>query len=253
MVRHPTFEEYPLTGKLAWSASGDLLVGGSEGYTLQADFDTPDVYTIQFSITPPRSNEVGPSQLIKPQADIFWSVEGNFVRRIVSVVEGNAISGAGQGVKVKVYDWGAVADPFTFPTVRYQVSTQVVRGTRAANTNLPPVLNTISNAGDPNVRINFSSAILLNPGGTYTHLVLPHAGIQAVYFEARTNNPVDPPLQQNDLIVEQAVALIGTPMATYNYEAHGRWIPLYAGTTEVRYTNNGPVPLLVAPLWGVEG
>jgi hypothetical protein len=113
---------------------------------MQVDFPVSDYYTVQFYIVPPNSQKVAPappnpSDLFNSEALVTWSVEGNFVRRRITVGNGAVLSGTGQGVKVELYDAlpaGLVLGGPPGPT--YPASIQVARGTRPTNA-APPQLN----------------------------------------------------------------------------------------------------------------
>jgi hypothetical protein len=116
-------------GKTGWSGSGPLIPGDSTGTVhMQADFNNPGPYTIQFNINQPNVLEQA-DEFIRTRAEIVWSVEGNSVRRTIDVVNGTSISGTGQAVHVRVFDESNLVSTEVVP---YDVSMQTSRGTRAA-------------------------------------------------------------------------------------------------------------------------
>jgi hypothetical protein len=120
--------------KRGWSQAGKLLTGVEGAVSLQANFKDPGSYTVQFGVVPP--------PIAAPAFGIFdcsavveWSVEGNTIRRRVSVGNGTSISGQGQAVAVRVSDQSSGA----FGANEYTVSIQVAPGTRPS-VNKPPTL-----------------------------------------------------------------------------------------------------------------
>lgn len=132
--------QVPITGmKKGWQQAGKLKIGDPvQAVTLQADFQNePGNYTIQFGIVkPPNANA-----LYVAKADIYWSVEGQTLKRTITVGNGVSISGTAQGVKVRVYDDTATTFPAAVivPNTEYTVAVQVVKGTRP-NVGKPPTL-----------------------------------------------------------------------------------------------------------------
>jgi len=102
--------------KGGWSQSGPLQqFFPNQRVKCQANLPYSQYYTVQFNVTPQDLPNVtdgsGPPPLIVPYvfayravATIRWSVEGNFVSRMVDVGNGNAISGPGQGFAISVQD-----------------------------------------------------------------------------------------------------------------------------------------------------
>lgn len=125
-----------LDKKKGWSANGLLTLGSAQPeISMQADFDEPGPYTLQFDVQyPAESNPLAPEYFEgfpAAQARIFWSVEGNSVERLVTLTPGASISGVGQGVSVKVSDLSTFTTAPTV-TVQYPVGIQVVKGPRSA-------------------------------------------------------------------------------------------------------------------------
>jgi len=130
--------------KIGWSASGKLKTGDrTKQVTLQADFPIAGSYTLEFGFNAnPLSNVA-----IKCEAQITWTVEGNFVTRRVSVGDGTTVTGVGQAVRVVLTDTSLQLASQSIPIiplgtqpngVEYDVSVQVAPGTRGSNAN-PPV------------------------------------------------------------------------------------------------------------------
>ena len=156
--------------KKGWSSSGKLIVAEtSKSVSLQAAFPEADVYTIQFSLDPPKS------LIFRAVATIVWTVEGNQISRMVDVANGVTVSSPSQAVKVIVNDLtktgsGGVAGE------EYGVTISVVRGTRAY-TGVPATLK----AADINGTV--LEEILLASGST-TFPIPQGAGVVSVSVAA---------------------------------------------------------------------
>lgn len=133
----------PVTGVVGWSQSGNIQVGNlDKKVTLQVNFPIADYYTVQFYISPPNLRKIPAlgSDLFSAEAIVTWSVEGDYVRRRITVGNGSALSGAGQGCRVEIYDSlppGLVVAP---PGPNYLASVQIAKGTRPTG-GVPPQLN----------------------------------------------------------------------------------------------------------------
>lgn len=132
--------QVPITSKKkGWQQAGPLATNDTTKFvTLQANFeDEPGNYTVQFGVPQPPSATGTTLGSYSCKADIFWSVEGQTIKRTVSVGNGVSVTGTGQGVKVRIYDdSGTVFGPGGDP---YIVSAQVVKGTRP-NVGKPPTI-----------------------------------------------------------------------------------------------------------------
>lgn len=124
-----------------WSQSGNLITQQPDAPTvsLQANFDEPAYYTIQFGVQAPQ--QVSPatlSSLYSAYADVFWTVNGNIIQRQIDIGQGTTISGPGQAVKVIIHDQtpsaAAIGGTFVFP---YVVSAQITPGARPTSISPP--------------------------------------------------------------------------------------------------------------------
>ena len=217
-----------LADKTGWSTTGNLIAGsGDTGISLQANFKATGNYTVQFGITQPILEALS-GRVIKALAEITWSVEGNDVRRLVNCVNGMTVSGTGQAVKVRVYD-ASDANP-----VEYQVSIQVVKGTRSSVQH-PPFLY-----GDRETLL----------AGAQTQIPIPqNAGVTSVYVPigkigtagAINNNEIQ-------VIHENLVSVLSQYDPTVF-----QWVPIAGGATSITIVNNSTADLRITPVWGIDG
>ncbi len=236
-------------GKKGWQGSGGLVIGGDNVVHFQADFDAPGYYTVQFDVQFPADKDI--AQLVLARAEVIWNVEGNFVRRLISIGQGASISGSGQGVAVNIFDWSqALIPPFD-----YFVSGQVSKGTRPTGAR-PPILQngplTAVNA-DPDRR-GASPNVAVASNDTITYVIPPNAGVTAVLVNARSAVIIGGAgLLGNDVSIQQISGIGGTNLDNYNYDNCGEWIPLSAAATAVAVKNTSSAGERITLYWGVEG
>lgn len=127
------------TGSGGWSASGMLQANTSKAVLLQADFGASGPFTAQFSLDQSAALNVE-ALPFSVTAEINWKVEGNWVRRIITLQNGTSITGIAQAVSVTIRDSGSIN------LGEYRVSVQVAPGIRGSVSS-PPLftpLTTIS-------------------------------------------------------------------------------------------------------------
>lgn len=245
-------EEYDMSATGAykgWSASGDLVSKDSlPAVQLQANFEEPVPYTVQFSVTNLKATD-GSADIGSyiPTAEIVWSVEGNSVRRVVSVINGTSVTGVGQGCRVTVRD----QTPDTDPTkeMGYTVSILVAPGTRPA-TQLQPILV-------PLVTDVFGVArpgTVFVDGGTSVDINIPeNAGVTAVFITASALNGGIP------VILTDADIEVSHESAVYTYKSYNpqkyNWMPIGPETTRIELVNYmGPTSqVLFNVTFGIDG
>jgi len=219
--------------KSAWSASKQLICN-DEGIelSLQVQFQETGYYTVQFGIVPPQE----PSAFVFPfsaEAIISWSVEGNTIRRRVSVGNGVSISGGGQAVKV------VVADRTRFPDVNphtYLASVSVTKGTRPS-VNQPATLESL-----PQVTSVLAAGVLVIP-------VPQDAGAISAQVVSSVLALAGLPVH---LIVFQKNA-VGQILKAYDPSVETGFVPLAPNTTEVEIDNIGAFTARVKLTWGIDG
>lgn len=232
-----------------WSASGRLVSKDSNpAVQLQANFQDSTPYTVQFSITNLKatdgSTDVGS---YNPTAEIVWSVEGNSVRRVVSVINGTSVTGVGQGCRVTVRDQTPTGD--STKEMEYVVSILVAPGVRAAN-QLQPVL--VPLITDPFL-VTRPGTVFVD-GGTAVDIQIPeNAGVTSVYITASSLNAGIP------IILTDADVQASHTNSAYVYKEYNpikyTWVPIGPGTTTIRLTNYmGPATqVLFNVTFGIDG
>lgn len=254
----------------AWSASSGesldpatsvktsaLLAGKESGFTLQADFqDYPAYYTVQFNIQQPDLSTLAVDEFISLStlAEITWSVEGNSVRRLISVQNGAVISGCGQAVRVRVFDWsrfsklGIVQSTEKFP---YKASCQVTRGVRPT-TLVPPMLtmNSLVEPGGEVFKGSSESEVLL-PGLPAAKVwnVPQNVGLNSIFVDADVPDTFD----RSELQIVQLIEL-GVPNTwVANLDQVGKFIPALPAVKQIRMTNTSLISISVNLNYGIEG
>jgi hypothetical protein len=238
--QEPFGDNMPYTGEYAgWSASGTLEVGNEhKAVQLQANFVDPGDYTVQFSVSNYDTNTDFPT----PTAEITWSVEGNSVRRIVTVNNGLSISGTGQGVKVVIRD----ASMPTAPATLYDVSVQVVLGTRPA-AQQPPTYTPLITGTDGTTR---PGAMMVS---ALTSIVVPvpqDAGIISMFTTVATV-PTPTILTEGDVQIRQN-RTGGFPLKAYDPKI-ATWVPIAPLSTELTFVNNTASSVFFSVTFGIDG
>jgi hypothetical protein len=226
--------------KTGWSASGKLTTKDSNGEVhLQADFGRQgeskgkaENYTVQFGILYPPPNSAIDPVPVNSEALIQWVVEGNYVTRRVTVVNGQSLTGTGQAVKVSVKDnsiGGGVP-------VDYEVSIQVTPGTRGGSIQPPTLTPAI-----------LPAALIIANGGQLAIPIPQDAGIIAVNASVFAAGVVIAP---NAVSVQH----LGTASVLKEYDPREAiWVPLAPGSTQVILKNNSGGPVKYSVTFGVDG
>ncbi len=225
-----------------WSAAGELITGvPQKALTMQANFKKrPGYYTIQFNVRRPVA-EVG--QVLQTLAEVVWSVEGNSVRRLISIGDGATISGAGQGVRVKVFDNSTLAGGLV-TNQPYPVSMQVVKGTRPTQSQ-QPILE-VSSAVAPGT----TSLTPIAAGANAIFLVPENAGVTALYVAVNNTGPAA--LRSGDVAGIFASNAVG--LKEFNYDACQQWIAVPPGAIQIQIFNKTAAdPIAVTLTWGIDG
>lgn len=211
-----------------WSKTVDLISGNVDlNGTLQANFDQAGEYTVQFTV----DNIVdlfGAPGIINPRADITWTVEGNPVRRTVSIANGTTVSGVGQACKVEVYDEPLVGGGGS--SYGYQVGVTVAPGTRSATRVQPQLI--------PDLGVGSSIGSILVAGGTTVNIPVPqNVGATSVYITVTGRNGGAPLVLTSANVVVRHINLLAVQDdKSYNPDNAG-WVPLAASTDQITLEN----------------
>ncbi len=243
--------------RLGWSQSDTLHVatngaqGSGEMLSMQANFATsvlgPGDWTLEFNLLQGRQADT----VYAAEAEITWSVAGNFVRRVIDVKSGATISGVAEAVSVKVKDrgqylgplipWPGPPVPFDPATMirpemlAYVASVQATKGTRAG-WEQPPVL---------------SGPVLASIAGGGASPIIPipqNCGVVAYYF--RAGNSTGAAFDPTAVVVNQQNA-IGIDVSA-NILGHG-WLPISNNTRSIQIRNGSAVSIQPAIMWGIDG
>lgn len=211
-----------------WSKTVDLISGNVDlNGTCQANFDQAGEYTVQFTV----DNIVdlfGAPGIINPRADITWTVEGNPVRRTVSIANGTTVSGVGQACKVEVYD-----EPLTGgggSSYGYQVGVTIAPGTRSA-TRIQPQL--IPDLGVP----SSIGSYLLIAGSTIIFPVPKNVGATSVYITATGRNAGAPLVLTSANVAVRHINLMAVQSDKDYNPVNAGWVPLAASTDQIVLEN----------------
>ena len=211
--------------------------------SLQCELDG-GMNTIQFGMIP-KANTAANGQVSVAQATILWTVDGNTLRRVVTVGAGGSVSGSAHMVQVIMEDATRTgpAYPAGFDRL-YDVSVQVSRGTRA-NIMQPPILM-------PNDS-SFVEGFALLAGGDDLFLAVPKdSGV--VSFQCVVNSPTGAVLPLGSILVKE-VANTSTRRMYDPREYGSSWIGLNPSVDEVHVINTNALAdtCNVSILWGIDG
>jgi hypothetical protein len=242
-----------------WSASGELVTGGGDGagVNLQAVFPNAGNYTLQFSV------QRGDTYIVRPTAEITWSVQGNSVNRLVSIGNGLSISGQAEGVSVRIYD--SLTENLGFDHwlgLPYLVSMQVVPGTRP-NVGQPPTYSPVSyieeNYNDASIEthdIGYTLAQVLK-NRPIKILIPENAGAISFLAHFIWNAPIagDEPdefIPNHHILINQMTGA-GYVLATYGHKDAIGFIPLIPGCTQIQIVNRSLMDVRTSFLFGIDG
>lgn len=232
-----------------WSAAGKLIVGanvgigdvseGQEAVVLDVNFPHPNTYTLQF-FTDALQQENPSGVAIRTLAEVIWSVAGNSVRRLISLNYGVALTGSGEGVHVRMFDFSSDALIKSMYTVKCLLSP----GPRGSFSQ-PPFLEI-----DNDLLRGAPVFTIIAPAGFSDFVIPPDAGVNSVYLTVSAALFTLIP-QQSVLAVQRGPT--GQTQKAGNYDIFNQWWPVSPGATVIRIFNQTAVNLTVTPSWGIEG
>jgi len=204
---------------------------------MQADFPEAQYYTVQFAVEQP--SNVTPDVI----ADLSWSVEGNTVRRRISIGNGTSISGCGAAIRVKVSDATLIGST----GIPYNVSIQVSKGTRP-NPGQPVFLRAVPNPGAPNPYF-----IFIAPGGAAIIPIPNDAGVISADVEAISTLAI-PTLSPNQVFVQQEDLTFTHPFKAYYPLIETGFVPVFPTAANLKVTNlSATDTIAVSCLFGIDG
>lgn len=229
--------------KTGWAQSGTLVTGSeSTAVSCQAEFGDGSIYTVQFGVTTPTVGMV-----IRPQADLIMTANGNDVRRRISIVNGSSFSGTSNVVKVIVRDRLTAAMPGILG-LPYTVNIQISKGVRPATPN-PPYLV-------PDVYIDGAGVVIPYVGvipipavvGDVQIPVPENSGVTSVLIKAITPIIPTPPLHLTAIQESGGTGLSEYDPRDYNF------VPLWPSTERIRIQNRSAIDgFRTSILFGVDG
>lgn len=237
---------------VGWSQSGILQANGSTSVAVQLQVDFTgqiQTHTIQFDGFND-DLDVGalPATTAITEAEILWSVKGTTIRRLISVLDGQSISGMAQSVTVNMRDVtinGNGSD--------YRVGMTVVPGVRA-NIQQPPSLRISGeNSAAPGVVIPFGTGLAAGDFATWT--IPPNVGAVSAMIGVGTRNGGGGPqsLLDSDLAI-QYIASNTAVLKRLDVRSGNLWIPLFSGTRTIKAFNNSPTKIIdVSCTIGIDG
>lgn len=220
--------------KKAWSAAGNLTTGNTQvAVALQTPtFEEPDYYTLQFNLTRPPN--AGATEKVAAEAEIVWTVEGNSVRRLITIGSGSVISGCGNNANVKIRD--ASANP---TGVAYPVSMQITKGTRPS-IQQPPML--------------YGEYFFVSPGNSVRVAIPQDAGVVAVFIGVAIENTGAVGPIPNDAI-KALFSTGGAALSIAGFDQMNGWLPVPPGADaiDLYWISGGAARVEASMIWGIEG
>ncbi len=230
-----------------WSQSGELLTGSSlvrgssKAVNLQAKLQEDDSLTVQFNV------EKKSDFVANPQAEIVSSVEGNTVRRVVTVIDGASITTRGRNIRVIARDF---TDASFGPGRKYVVSILATLGVRAGSKQ-PPILIPLTYFDMLGVESPIGAAISLATGQNNTIVIPPDAGVTMVHTAVWVDTGAAGPVPEQSLFVSHENS--STVMKYYDPLTFSDWVPIAPNSSIIRISNNSTFPSYWQVTFGVDG
>lgn len=226
---------------------------------MQADLDSkPYVITFNLQATP---GQGGAKPLFMAEAVIDWTIEGNNVRRRVSLRDGMTISGSGQSVSVNVYDVTPTANPSAYSSgpftanLQYTVNVQMCEGIRAPTAAPPLLVPPSSVVGAGSTGTDLSPGFFSVNAQTMTYAIPQDAGITAVMVvpndPAAAGATTSKALQ---VFCEFQNSVGGFDTGQFSpTQWPDTWIPIPPGTDQIKITGLGAGVVNCALYYAVDG
>ncbi len=242
-------------GKNGWAASGNVSVGGPK---LQAQivFSSPGYHTVKFGIKLATANSL-PSTPFDLYAIVEWSTAGNTIYRKVSLVDGVAISGNAEAVKISVGANGVSGVALVTMTMTPGVRPSVDQ---------PP---TCRFEATSDTVIDVDGVLTLSPAIPRTSYIVPidHT-VGAMSFRCpaawgNLNQPgfyLTPEVRTGYIYINQRDSRVGTGflISAHDLAAERGFIPIHPNTQKLEfYMSPAAVAAaqnyFLAPMWGIDG
>jgi hypothetical protein len=222
-----------------WGLSGPLYTNtndsGNNPVKLAIErFDRAAVFTVQLGLN------LGDTEFpVQCEAEIIWSLNGQPIRRVVSVSQGCSISGVTESIGVKLYDVTPLVSDGDAPPApafnKYFALASVAPGSRAATT-LPPVLRA------------WHTTQALAASASTPLVVRRNAGVVGFRLSVWAQGIAGATVSMEDIA--------GTIFDTYivNPGENSVFVPLAGGTTRLIITNNDTAnAILLSGQWAIDG
>lgn len=263
---------------IGWSASGTITVPiiatppgidpqGTVG--LQVKFSKPGYHTVQFNViqnSPAIDDAVLNPLIVRPQAEIIWSVAGNSIRRVIDITDGSSVSGTGEALNITVTDNSFSPAGVTDNEYEYFVSIQVTPGLRPIQGGTqPPAKNAETGFYPGGDVFDAGGVFFINNAAVppalsdNTTIIVPqNVGINSFFLNISVQAGHPTPKNGELVIVQDG----GAPGAAQflmisNYDAMNRWTPMSPGTKFItifnQYELSNPSHVIGSILFGVEG
>lgn len=240
-------------GKQGWQAF-HKLTGGDAEYrpTVQANFPRSGYYTVQFAVTYPFVSSEFPPNFIT-LAEVVWSVEGNFIRRLISLYNGAVISGSGQAVKVTLLDYSSVpvGGPF-----QYGVSVQITPDSRPAEV-APPSYQANTDASIPEASRRGQPATTAIATLTSATFEVPqNAGANGFMIQCSGRQIPGVPFVEQQLQDGVGITVsnsLGTTVLILDGRSLDKWIPMPPDGATIQVSNASLLDIVVTPIYSIEG
>ena len=232
-------------GKITgWAGTADLVTGRGVNakfsrFPVQAELEEEGSLTTQFNLIGPTAN---------CRAEIISLVNGNAVRRVITVIDGASITTRGKNINVRVGDF---TDSNISSGEAYQVAVLSTLGIRAGFKQ-PPYLIPLTFGTQVNGPFSPATGVIdiSSPGSVYVP-VPENAGVNSVFVTVASIDGT--PVPQESIRVFHLTPGGGLAMNAYdprNYD----WVPLGPNTTIIQIFNSNSSPdVQIAVTFGIDG
>jgi len=236
-------QEAPAGALHAWAQSAVInpeganvaIKNGQSSFSLQCRLETPSVFTVEFEIGPSLDPDI-PLPINKPTAEIEWTVNGNTVRRVISVVNGTSISGTAEFVKVKFFELETGTS-----TAPYAATAMVSPGTRAGR---------VQPTNQSTDAVDLDAAGIGGPGEVFIDVPQDKGIITFRVFawDAAETGALD----MTKILVAQQTSANNT-ISAFQDPNEAKFVHLNPSVTVIKVINLGAVAARVYIVWGVDG